>query len=112
MLNFISSHFEALVNLVIAIVGLVMASGFVENAQLKKAITESVNFVEQVKKNSDIVPPTTTLKAMAMAYVKKRFPNMDVAKVDEEIEAALGALNALKVPAACPPITITTTEVK
>lgn len=106
---FIQAHFEALVNLFIAVIGLLMASGWIKNARLKQVVTEAVNFAEQVKKTSNKPPDTTKLKSMALDYVQDRLPNVDVARVDEQIEAALGAINALKVPTVCPSPTITVT---
>ena len=98
ILTLILAHFLAIVQLTGIIGGLIIASGLIKNNRIKALINDAIAFADQYEKTQlalgNAKPTGAVLKQMAIDYVQERFPSVDVALLDKDVEAAINLFNA------------------
>jgi hypothetical protein len=99
-LNWLGAHFDAIVALIGIIGGLLISSGYIKDARLKRVVADAVAFADQwgklnSKKKAAIPPDMANyaMKEKAMQYAQDRLPGIDVKELSDNIEAAVAKWN-------------------
>jgi hypothetical protein len=90
LLQYLLANPEMLVDLIIGLAILLLASGWIKDARIRRIIEDAVAFAEQWRKNREregVKPSHSVIKGVAVQYAERRLPGVDAATIGNDIES-------------------------